>query len=111
MAGIPVIDNTSIIKIGLMIEKMQKQYNNAHGARGLAELIDSVYDLTVEVNADRILEDAGIRSAEEHGIEDSNTARLYDNRTEVLPYGLVNPRSQSNRHKTGMQNCLNWSPK
>lgn len=83
-AGIPVIDTTSIAQQILQvqhmltqIERMQDQLDNMSGSRGMADIIDSIYDTAVEVEPVDILSDAGIRSAEEHGLS-GEVGEIYD---------------------------------
>ncbi len=83
-AGIPVIDTTSIAQQVLQVEHMltqikslQDQLDNMSGSRGLAAVIDSVYDTTVDVEPNEVLSDAGIRDSGEHGLS-GDIAEVYD---------------------------------
>lgn len=83
-AGIPVIDTTSIAQQILQVEHMltqikslQDQLDNMSGSRGLAAVIDSVYDTTVDVEPNEVLSDAGIRDSGEHGLS-GDIAEVYD---------------------------------
>ncbi len=59
------------------LETMTRSLDSISGSRGLANLIDSAYDTTVEVNANEVLAAAGIKSASDHGLTGS-AADLYD---------------------------------
>lgn len=83
-AGIPVIDTSSIAQQVLQvkhmltqIENLEDQLNNMSGSRGMADIIDSVYDTTVEVEPNDVLSDAGIRGAGDHGLS-GDVAEIYD---------------------------------
>lgn len=89
--GIPVIDVSSIAQQITQVQHMltqidelrnqlqtaQQQLESMSGARGLANVIDSVYDLEVDVNPNEVLGNAGIRSSNEHGLT-GDVAELYD---------------------------------
>lgn len=84
VAGIPVIDTTSIAQQILQVEHMltqikslQDQLDNMSGSRGLAAVIDSVYDTAVDVEPNEVLSDAGIRDSGEHGLS-GDIAEVYD---------------------------------
>lgn len=47
------------------------------GSRGLAGVIDSAYDTAVNVDPNQVLNSAGIRGANEHGLS-GDVAELYD---------------------------------
>lgn len=90
--GIPVIDTSSLAQQVLQVEHMlsqleqlQDQLETANtqldrisGSRGLAGVIDSVYDIAVNVDPNDVLENAGIRNSGEHGLS-GDVADLYDN--------------------------------
>lgn len=90
--GIPVIDVSNltqqILQVQHMlnqIEQLQSQLETANrqldsmsGVRGLANVIDSAYDTAVNVDPGQVLNNAGIRSASEHGLS-GDVADLYDN--------------------------------
>jgi type IV secretion system protein VirB5 len=90
--GIPVVDIASITQqimqvqhLLQQIEQMKNQLETAKkelesisGVRGLANVIDSAYDIAVNVDTDQVLKGAGIRNASEHGLS-GEVAALYDN--------------------------------
>ncbi|MGY4877115.1 type IV secretion system protein [Vreelandella aquamarina] len=90
--GIPVIDTSSLAQQVLQVEHMlsqleqlQDQLETANtqldrmsGSRGLAGVIDSVYDIAVNVDPNDVLENAGIWNSGEHGLS-GDVADLYDN--------------------------------
>ncbi len=81
--GIPVIDTASLTQQIMQVQHMISQIrelqqqletanrtlDNMRGSRGLANVIDSVYDIAVSVDPDSVLADAGIKSAATHGLE------------------------------------------
>jgi len=96
--GIPVVDVASltqqIMQVMNMIEQItqlknqletakdqletaEDSFKNMSGSRGLASVINSAYDTAVDVNTNGTLNDAGIKSAAEHGLE-GDVADLYD---------------------------------
>ncbi|MFD2190786.1 type IV secretion system protein [Pistricoccus aurantiacus] len=89
--GIPVIDTSSLAQQILQVEHMlsqlerlqdqletaNKQLDSMSGSRGLAGVIDSAYDTAVNVDPNKVLSSAGIRSASEHSLS-GDVASLYD---------------------------------
>ncbi|QEA39146.1 type IV secretion protein [Pistricoccus aurantiacus] len=89
--GIPVIDTSNLAQQILQVEHMlsqlerlqdqletaNRQLDSMNGSRGLANVIDSAYDTAVNVDPNQVLNDAGIRSANEHGLS-GDVADLYD---------------------------------
>ncbi|MDL0434048.1 type IV secretion system protein [Marinobacter sp. TBZ242] len=89
--GIPVIDVSNltqqILQVQHMlnqIEQLKSQLETANkelvsmsGVRGLGNVIDSAYDTAVNVDPNQVLNDAGIRGANEHGLS-GDVADLYD---------------------------------
>ncbi|WNK20934.1 type IV secretion system protein [Halomonas piscis] len=89
--GIPVIDLSSLTQQILQVEHMlnqieqlksqletaNKELDSMSGVRGLGNVIDSAYDTAVNVDPNQMLSDAGIRSANEHGLS-GDVADLYD---------------------------------
>lgn len=89
--GIPVIDVSSLTQQLLQVQHMldqidqlksqletaNKELDSMSGVRGLGNVIDSTYDTTVNVEPDQVLNDAGIRGANEHGLT-GDVADLYD---------------------------------
>ena len=106
--GIPVIDVASLTQaiqqvmhmleqIATMKEQLDTaksqldnattQLNRISGSRGMGSLLHSTYDLAVTVNQDEILEDLGLRSAEENGLVGAE-AELYDERNQHVAQWL-----------------------
>lgn len=106
--GIPVIDVASLTQaiqqvfhmleqIATMKEQLdtaKSQLDNAttqldrmSGSRGMGSLLHSTYDLAVTVNQDEILEDLGLRSAEDNGLVGAE-AELYDEGNENVALRL-----------------------
>ncbi|NYS78072.1 MULTISPECIES: type IV secretion system protein [Halomonadaceae] len=89
--GVPVIDTSSLAQQFLQVEHMlsqieqlqdqletaNRQLDSMSGSRGLAGVIDSAYDTAVNVDPNQVLSNAGIRSANEHGLS-GDVADLYD---------------------------------
>lgn len=89
--GIPVIDVSnlaqSIQQVMHMLEQIEQlksqldvaenQLDRISGSRGMGNILHSTYDLVVSVNQDEILEDVGLKSAEENGLK-GKEAELYD---------------------------------
>lgn len=89
--GIPVIDTSSLAQQFLQVEHMlsqieqlqdqletaNRQLDSMSGSRGLAGVINSAYDTAVNVDPNQVLSNAGIRSANEHGLS-GDVADLYD---------------------------------
>lgn len=89
--GIPVIDvaglTQNILQVQHMLDQIQqlksqletanKELDSMSGVRGLGNVIDSAYDTAVNVDPNQVLNDAGIRSASEHGLS-GDMADLYD---------------------------------
>lgn len=89
--GIPVIDVSNLTQQILQVQHMlnqieqlksqletaNRQLDNMSGVRGLGNVIDSAYDTAVNVDPNQVLSDAGIRSANEHGLS-GDVADLYD---------------------------------
>ncbi|AYF34266.1 type IV secretion protein [Vreelandella alkaliphila] len=93
--GIPVIDTSNLAQQLLQVEHMlsqleqlQDQLETANtqldrmsGSRGLAGVIDSIYDTAVNVDPNDVLDNAGIRNSGEHGLS-GDVADLYDSGNE-----------------------------
>lgn len=89
--GIPVIDVSSLTQQILQVQHMlnqieqmksqletaNKELDSMSGVRGLGNVIDSAYDTAVNVDPNQVLNDAGIRGANEHGLS-GDVADLYD---------------------------------
>ncbi|AWX05518.1 MULTISPECIES: type IV secretion system protein [Gammaproteobacteria] len=89
--GIPVIDVSSLTQQILQVQHMlnqieqlksqletaNKELDSMSGVRGLGNVIDSAYDTAVNVDPNQVLNDAGIRGANEHGLT-GDVADLYD---------------------------------
>ena len=89
--GIPVIDVSSLTQQILQVQHMlnqieqlksqletaNKELDSMSGVRGLGNVIDSAYDTAVNTNPNQVLNDAGIRGANEHGLI-GDVADLYD---------------------------------
>ncbi|PMR77769.1 type IV secretion system protein [Billgrantia endophytica] len=89
--GIPVIDTSNLAQQILQVEHMlsqleqlqdqletaNRQLDSMSGSRGLAGVIDSAYDTAVNVDPNQVLNSAGIRGANEHGLS-GDVADLYD---------------------------------
>ncbi|GAB2712745.1 type IV secretion system protein [Halomonas garicola] len=98
--GIPVIDVSNLTQQILQVQHMlnqieqlksqletaNKELDSMSGVRGLGNVIDSAYDPAVTVDPNQVLNDAGIRGANEHGLS-GDVADLYD---------------------SGNQNAANW---
>jgi len=90
-AGIPVIDvsnlSQQILQVKHMLEQIKqlkrqvenstKELDRMSGSRGLAGIIDSAYDTSVDVETAPVLNSAGIKSAAENGLS-GETAEVYD---------------------------------
>lgn len=90
-SGIPVIDVSNLTQQLLQVQHMlsqieqlksqletaNKELASMSGSRGLAGVIDSTYDPSVNVDPSEVLSNAGIRSASEHGLS-GDVADLYD---------------------------------
>lgn len=93
--GIPVIDVSSLTQQILQVQHMlnqieqlksqletaNKELDSMSGVRGLGNVIDSAYDTAVNVDPNQVLNDAGIRGANEHGLT-GDVADLYDSGNE-----------------------------
>jgi type IV secretion system protein VirB5 len=89
--GIPVIDVASLTQaiqqVMHMIEQIEhmknqlevaeKELDRISGSRSMGGILHSTYDLAATVDQDEILEDLGLRSAEENGLVGAE-AELYD---------------------------------
>ena len=89
--GIPVIDVSNLTQQMLQVQHMlaqidqlksqletaNKELDSMSGVRGLGNVIDSIYDTGVNVDPNQVLNDAGIRGANEHGLT-GDVADLYD---------------------------------
>ncbi|GGO83787.1 hypothetical protein GCM10011348_28380 [Marinobacterium nitratireducens] len=89
--GIPVIDvsnlNQQLLQVQHMVSQIEqlkhqletarRELDSISGSRGLANLIDSAYDTTVEVSVDDVLTAAGLKNGSQHGLSGS-AADLYD---------------------------------
>lgn len=89
--GIPVIDVSNLTQQMLQVQHMlaqidqlqsqletaNKELDSMSGVRGLGNVIDSAYDTGVNVDPNQVLNDAGIRGANEHGLT-GDVADLYD---------------------------------
>lgn len=87
-AGIPVFDVSAVTQQLLQVEHMitqinhlQSQIDQMRDVRGLANVIDSAYDLAVEVDPNAVLDTAGIRGSSDHGLS-GNDAEVYDRANE-----------------------------
>lgn len=93
--GIPVIDGSnlaqSIIQVQHMVSQLEhlknqletakEELNSISGVRGLANVIDSVYDIDVNVDVDEILKNGGIKDATTLGLN-GKAASVYTNSTQ-----------------------------
>lgn len=89
--GIPVIDTanltqqitqvthmlTQIANLKAQLEKAEETLESMSGSRGLANVVDTAYDVAVNVDPDSVLANAGIKSAADHGLS-GDVAALYD---------------------------------
>ncbi|WP_048307758.1 type IV secretion system protein [Halomonas sp. PR-M31] len=89
--GIPVIDVSNLTQQILQVQHMldqidqlksqletaNKELDSMSGVRGLGNVIDSAYDTAVNIDPNQVLNDAGIRGANEHGLT-GDVADLYD---------------------------------
>jgi type IV secretion system protein VirB5 len=93
--GIPVIDASnlaqSIQQVMHMVEQIEQlknqlevaetQLDRISGSRGMGGIISSQYDVAMDLNQAEILEDLGLKSAEENGLT-GKEASLYDEANE-----------------------------
>jgi len=93
--GIPVIDVSNLTQQILQVQHMlnqieqmksqletaNKELDSMSGVRGLGNVIDSAYDTAVNVDPNQVLNDAGIRGANEHGLT-GDVADLYNSGNE-----------------------------
>ncbi|MCK9505010.1 MAG: type IV secretion protein [Porticoccaceae bacterium] len=89
--GIPVIDVSTLAQNILQVQHMLSQIeelkaqletandtlDSMSGSRGLANVVDTAYDVAVNVDPDSVLANAGIKSAADHGLN-GDVAALYD---------------------------------
>lgn len=89
--GIPVIDVSTLAQNILQVQHMlsqleelkaqletaNKTLESMSGSRGLASVVDTAYDVAVNVDPDSVLANAGIKSAADHGLS-GDVAVLYD---------------------------------
>lgn len=89
--GIPVIDVSNLAQaiqqVMHMMEQIEQlksqldvaetQLDRISGSRGMGNILHSTYDLVVSVDQNEILEDVGLKSAEENGLV-GKEAELYD---------------------------------
>jgi type IV secretion system protein VirB5 len=128
-SGIPVVDvasiNQQIIQIQhalTQIEQLKSQLETANkelaamsGSRGLATVIDSVYDAGMEVDADRVRTREGLKSAADYGL-DGTAADIFDgqnsNAAEWLAQSQAALRQSQQRFEalTGLIAKVNDSP-
>ncbi|SDL22713.1 type IV secretion system protein VirB5 [Modicisalibacter muralis] len=94
-SGIPVIDVSNLTQQILQVQNMlnqieqlksqletaNKELDSMSGVRGLGNVIDSAYDTAVNVDPNQVLNNAGIRGANEHGLT-GDVADLYDSSNE-----------------------------
>ena len=83
-AGFPVTDFSNLIESLRRFEQMRQELKrqeqilkNATGARDLSYIIDTVYDITLDVIPEDILSEFYIDSSEEFNLP-AETARIYD---------------------------------
>lgn len=90
--GIPVIDvaglTQNILQVQHMLQQIEslrsqletanKELDSISGSRGLAGVIDSVYDTTVDVNPDEVLDEHGIQGGSHYGGLTEDEVELYD---------------------------------
>ncbi|MES2661804.1 MAG: type IV secretion system protein [Pseudomonadota bacterium] len=68
------------IELAEMIKQLEQQitlYKSLHGSRGLANVIHSVYDASVQVDPQQTLQAQGLHNAEHHKLN-NEVANLYD---------------------------------
>lgn len=89
--GIPVIDVSTLAQNILQVQHMLSQIeelkaqletandtlDSMSGSRGLANVVDTAYDVAVNVDPNSVLANAGIKSAADHGLN-GDVAALYD---------------------------------
>lgn len=89
--GIPVIDASSlaqnILQVQHMLSQIQelqaqletanKTLDSMSGSRGLASVVNTAYDVAINVDPGSVLANAGIKSATDHGLS-GDVATLYD---------------------------------
>lgn len=99
--GLPVIDASNLAQaiqqVMHMVEQIEQlkkqlevsetQLDRISGSRGMGGIISSQYDVAVDVSQDEILEDLGLKSAEEHGLT-GEEASLYDEANENVSLWL-----------------------
>jgi len=127
--GIPVIDVSNLTQQLLQVQHMlsqlqelQAQLETANktldgmsGSRGLANVVDTAYDVAVNVDPDAVLSNAGINSAADHGLS-GNVADLYDrsNRDAALWLGQSQKSLEQSQERfaglTGLIAKVNASP-
>jgi len=127
--GIPVIDVSNLAQQLLQVQHMlsqiqelQAQLETANktldgmsGSRGLASVVDTAYDVAVNVDPDAVLANAGIKSAADHGLS-GNVADLYDssNRDAALWLGQSQKSLEQSQERfadlTGLVAKVNASP-
>ncbi len=127
--GIPVIDVSSLAQQILQVQHMlnqieqlksqletaNKELDSMSGVRGLGNVIDSAYDTAVNVDPNQVLNDAGIRGANEHGLT-GDVANLYDSGNENTAIWLgQSQKSLAQAHErfselTGLVAQVNNSP-
>lgn len=95
--GIPVIDTSNLTQQLLQVEHLvaqiqqleyqletaQQALANISGSRGLATIIDSVYDPFVDVDIEEVLNGVGLKSADEHGLS-GELAAFYDETNQAI---------------------------
>lgn len=127
--GIPVIDVSNLTQQLLQVQHMlsqiqelQAQLETANktldgmsGSRGLASVVDTAYDVAVNVDPDSVLANAGIKSSADHGLS-GNVADLYDssNRDAALWLGQSQKSLEQSQERfadlTGLVAKVNASP-
>lgn len=99
--GIPVIDASNltqaiqqVMHMAEQIEQLknqlavaEQQLDSISGSRSMGGIINSQYDVAMDVNQGEILEDLGLRSAEENGLI-GEEATLYDEANENVSLRL-----------------------
>jgi len=97
------------------LETANKTLDGMSGSRGLANVVDTAYDVAVNVDPDAVLSNAGINSAADHGLS-GNVADLYDrsNRDAALWLGQSQKSLEQSQERfaglTGLIAKVNASP-
>lgn len=127
--GIPVIDVSNLAQQLLQVQHMlsqiqelqaqletaNKTLDSMSGSRGLASVVNTAYDVAVNVDPDSVLANAGIKSAADHGLS-GDVADLYDssNRDAALWLGQSQKSLEQSQERfadlTGLVAKVNASP-